>query len=180
MIVYHGSNSNFKKLRIAKDLVRCESTKTNEGMGIYFSTDVNVAKSYGKYLYTLEINDKYFKDFRKKNICRTYIMKVSQKIYKETKVDILSYINLEQVSDSMYFGGVSISFIGRELYLLLDSNERFYRLPKYKIDRIYQMLRVADKNPPVAYMFNYHIKNIGVIKKIDDDIVRIVNKENSY
>ena len=59
MVVYHGSNSNFKKLRISKDLVKRESTKTNEGMGIYFTTDKEIARSYGKYIYTIEINDKY-------------------------------------------------------------------------------------------------------------------------
>ena len=48
MIVYHGSNSNFKSLRISKSLVKHNSTLLNEGLGIYFSTDKEVARSYGK------------------------------------------------------------------------------------------------------------------------------------
>lgn len=180
MIVYHGSNSNFKKLRIAKELVQRESTKTNEGMGIYFSTNKEVARSYGKYIYTLEINDKYFLDFRARGRCRIYVGKIAQKIYKELKIDILDYISLEDTADRMYWGGLAISRVGREIYMLLDSNEKFYKLPQYKIERVYQILRGVDRKPPKAYMFKYHIENIGVIKDVSDGIVRIINKERSY
>ena len=180
MIVYHGSNSNFKKLRISSSLVQHESTKTNEGLGIYFSTDKEVARSYGKYIYTLEINDKYFIDFRNRTKCRLYVAKLAQSIYRELKVDILDYINIEETADRMYWGGLAISGVGIEVYMLLDSNENFYQLPKTKIERIYQILRAYDKKHLYAYMFNYHIKNIGVIKNVDDSIVRIINKEQSY
>lgn len=180
MIAYHGSNSNFKKLRIAKELIRRESTKTNEGMGIYFSTDKEVARSYGKYLYTLEINDKYFVDFRARGKCRLYLGKLAQKIYKELKIDILDYISLEETADRMYWGGLAISRVGREVYMLLDSNEKFYReVPQSKISRIYQILRAYDKKNLYAYMFRYHIKNIGVLKTVDEKVVRIVSKEQS-
>lgn len=36
MLVYHGSNSNFRTLRISKSLVKHDSTLENEGLGIYF------------------------------------------------------------------------------------------------------------------------------------------------
>lgn len=181
MIVYHGSNSNFKKLRISPSLVQHESTKTNEGLGIYFSTDKEVARSYGKYIYTLEINDKYFVDFRNRTKCRLYIAKLAQSIYKELKVDILQYFSLEDTADRMYWGGLAISGVGREIYTLLYPNEKWYENnSKTKIERVYQILRAYDKKHLYAYMFNYHIKNIGVIKKTDDNIVRIVNKEYSY
>lgn len=180
MLVYHGSDSNFKKLRIAKSLVKHESTLTNEGMGIYFSTDKEIAKSYGKYIYTLEINDKCFVDFRNRTKCRLYVAKLANSVYQKTGVDILQYINLEETADRMYWGGLSICGVGREIYLLLDSNEKFYQLPQGKIEKIYQMLRAYDKKQLNVYMFNYHIKNIGVIKKVNEDVVRIVKKENSY
>ena len=180
MIVYHGSNRNFKKLRIAKELVQRESTKTNEGMGIYFSTDKEVARSYGKYLYTIEINKAYFYDFRKRITCKGYIHKIVTTILRETGVDITRYYNIDETVDRLYFGGLAFSGIGRELYLVLDSNEKFYQLPQYKIERVYQMLRGFDRRPPKAYMFNYHIKNIGVIKDVSEDVVRIINKEQSY
>ena len=180
MIVYHGSNANFKQLRISSSLVKRESTKTNEGMGIYFSTNKEVAKSYGKYLYTLEINDKYFKDFRRRTICRLHIAEVAKKIYKELKIDILEYINMQEISERMYWGGQAICSVGREIYLLLDSNEKWYKLHQYKIDRVYQILRAYDKKSLKVYMFNYHIKDIGVIKDVSEDVVRIVNKEKLY
>ena len=181
MIVYHGSNSNFKKLRIAKELVQRESTKTNEGMGIYFSTDKEVARSYGKYIYTLEINDKYFKDFRRRTICRLHIAEVAKRIYKELHIDILEYFSMNDLAERMYWGGQAICSVGHEIYMLLDSNEKWYeKICKSKIERTYQMLRVYDKKSLKAYMFNYNIKDIGVIKDVSDEIVRIVCKEQSY
>ena len=45
MIVYHGSDSNFRKLRIAKELVKNSSTMLNEGMGIYFFTNKEQTQS---------------------------------------------------------------------------------------------------------------------------------------
>ena len=180
MIVYHGSNSNFKKLRIAKELVQRESTKTNEGMGIYFSTDKEVARSYGKYIYTLEINDKYFKDFRRRTICRLHIATVAKLIYKELKIDILEYFSMHDLAERMYWGGQAICNVGHEIYMLLDSNEKWYNIPQYKIERVYQMLRVYDKKSLKAYMFNYHIKNIGIIKDVSEDIVRIIDKKKMY
>lgn len=72
MIVYHGSNSNFKKLRIAKSLVKHQSTLENEGLGIYFTTDKEIARSYGKWIYSLEIPDDMI-DFRnKKSLHKIY------------------------------------------------------------------------------------------------------------
>ena len=94
MIAYHGSNSNFRQLRIAKSLVKHTSTLDNEGLGIYFSTDKEVAKSYGKYLYTLEINNKYFRDFRNIKTCRQYLALLSQEVYKRFKIDILYFIDM--------------------------------------------------------------------------------------
>lgn len=181
MIVYHGSNSNFRKLRIAKELVQRESTKTNEGMGIYFSTDINVAKSYGKYLYTLEINDKYFKDFRRRGICRLHVAQIAKKIYKELNIDILDYINMQELTERMYWGNQAICSVGHEIYMLLDSNEKWYRnVSNTKIERTYQMLRAIDKKSLKAYMFNYQIPNIGVIKDVSENTVKIINKEKIY
>jgi len=177
MIVYHGSNSNFKKLRIAKELVKHESSQLNEGLGIYFSTNKKVAESYGKYLYTLEINNKYFVDFRNKSKCQAYIRGIVLEIQQKTDIDILRYINLDTLLYYIHSGNVAISGTCREIYLILDSDEYFYSLPKIKIDRVFQILRTYDSKHLYAYMFNYHIKDIGVIKKVTDDIVKIVNKE---
>lgn len=178
MIVYHGSNSNFKHLRISKSLVKHSSTLNNEGLGIYFSTDRSVAESYGKYVYTLEINDKYFLDFRKKSVCRKYISDLTKEIYTKTNINIAKYIKLETLVDYMYFGGIAISGIAKEIELLLDSCEQWYiDVSESKQKQVFSILRLYNKRNLITYMFNYHIKNIGIIKSVDDNVVRIVNKE---
>lgn len=176
MIVFHGSNRNFRTLKISSSLVQRESTKTNEGLGIYFSTEKEVAESYGKYMYTLELNDKYFVDFRKKTNCRKYVQALRSSIYKETGIDITKYADLECLIDRMYMGGQAISGVSREVYMLLDSDCYFYELPKTKVETIYRILRNYDKKHLYSYMFNYNIKNIGVIKNVDSNIVRIIDK----
>lgn len=178
MIVYHGSNSNFRKLKIAKGLVRCESTMNNEGLGIYFSTDRSVAESYGKYLYTLEINDKYLVDFRKKAKCVSYIRKIISTVYKNTGVRIDNYFSAEEFANSMYFGRQVISRVGKEIGEVLDSTEKFYfAYNQTTREKVYRELRKIDRELKIAYLFTYYIKNIGVIKCADENIVRIINKE---
>lgn len=181
MVVYHGSNHNFKTLKISKSLVRYNSTLENEGLGIYFSTDKSVAESYGKYIYTLDINDKYFIDFRKQRNCITYVNNIVEQIKKITKININNYINTAQVANYMYFGGIAISGVGKEIYMLLDSTEQFYNeISTTNRKKIYIILRKIDKQPPKAYMFNYNIKNVGVIKDVSDDIVKIIDKRSAY
>lgn len=180
MIVYHGSNSNFRRLKIAKNLVKHQSTLDNEGLGIYFSTDIEVARSYGKYIYTLEINDAYLYDFRNINVCRKYLSKICFDISLKTGLDISKYIELENVALRMKLGGQAISGVGRELYMLLDSNFEWYQNSRTKVERVCSLLRSYDRNCPKAYMFEYHIKNIGVIKDVSEDIVTIVSKKSSY
>ena len=181
MIVFHGSNSNFNKLRIGKNLVKHRSTLDNEGISIYFSTDIDVAKMYGKYIYILEINNKYLLDFRNAYVCRKYINLIRTKILKEFNVDIFKYIESpEHLILRMKLGGQTICGVGHEIYMLLDSNESWYQLSKTKIEKIYKKLRSFDKNYLKAYMFNYHIPNVGVIKDVSDDVVTIKEKIKIY
>ena len=178
MIVYHGSNSNFTKLRIAKSLVKNSSTLENEGPGIYFSTDKSVAKHYGKYVYTLDINDKYFLDSRNAVICKKYLYSIEYYIYGKSGIDISKYIELDQVADRIRWRGMSISGICTEIQLLLDSNEYWYEQnSKSNIDKVYSILRNYDKKHLKAFMINSPSKNIGVIKDVSPDIVQIIRKE---
>lgn len=176
MIVYHGSNSNFKSLRISKSLVKHSSSLLNEGLGIYFSFDRKVAESYGKYLYTLEINDKLLLDFRKRSVCRLYIASMAKEIYKKTKLDILYYINMNEIAERIYYGEQCICILGDEIANILDSTDSWYfsTTEKQRIE-VYKMLRHMDKDKLHVYLFNYNIKNIGIIK--DLNAVRIINKE---
>lgn len=180
MRVYHGSNSCFRILRVHQSLVKSSATNLNEGIGIYFSLDRNVASSYGKYMYTLEINDNYIRDFRTKTACNKYIYKLIEHIYNKEKVDITNYADIKLISEYMHKGNIAISGVGREAYMLLDSNEKFYSLGESKIEKVFKLLENYDKDNLVAYLFNYNIKDIGIIKKVNDDIVRIVNRQKMY
>ena len=181
MIVYHGSTHRFQKLKVGKSLVDKRSTLDNEGCGIYFSTNRSVAESYGPYIYTLDINEDHFKDFRKRKTCEEYVNSLCQYINSKTGVDIRQYADLDSVVKYAKLGGIAISGIGREVALVLDSTETFYlNLSSSKRERIYQLLRNYDRKHLDAYMFEYHIKDIGVIKNVSKDVVKIVSREQWY
>jgi hypothetical protein len=181
MLVYHGSDSNFKQLRIAKSLCKRGSTVHNEGYGIYFTTDLEIAKSYGKYVYILEINDTVLHDFRRKNECTTYVSKLVTMLRKETNINLFEYIDVQGLIDRMYWGGLKIFDISTEILNLLDSTEKYYRATtETHRKKVASVLRRYTKNTLKAYLFTYSIKNIGVIKDVDPSIVKIVSRQQSY
>lgn len=177
MIAYHGSNSNFKKLRISKSLVKRGSTLVNEGLGIYFSTNRDVAESYGQYIYVLEINDRYVLDFRDRGTCINYMQGLVEGCFEVAGIDISQYFNVAEVVNRMQFGGLSIAGLGREIALCLDNNYEWYTgVSATRRTGVEGYLRGYDKKHLVAYMFRYHIENCGVLKSVDDNVVRIVEK----
>ena len=183
MIVYHGSHSNFKKLRISPKLCKHASTVTNEGYGIYFSTTPTVALTYGKYIYTLEINDDYIIDYRKKSECRKLVNTIMLYIKQECDINIYPYFkdSLERIIDNLYLGGLGISSIGDELILMLDSSYEWYAtVSNTKIQKVYRKLKSYNKTHMKAYLFNYHIKNIGIICDASDNVVKIIAKDWCY
>lgn len=182
MIVYHGSNARFDTLKISSSLVRYKSTLENEGVGIYFSLFREVAESYGNYLYTLEIKDSCLKDYRNYKMCYKYVLAISNLIYKREGISIYEYVDLAAVALSLYDGRVAINVVGNEIYLLLDSNYKWYESVKQsKIDKVYKVLCSSIIIPRdlhsfiTAYLFNYQIKGIGIIK--DLSCVRILKRE---
>lgn len=179
MIVYHGSNSRFETLRISKSLVKSEASELNEGIGIYFSTFKSVACSYGKYMYTLEINDNCLLDFRKKPVIRKYLKGIENEIYKTEKIYISRYVDLNALVEYIYQGNIAISGICREIELLLDSNESWYNCTPAQIERVYDILRKYDKKHQIGYLFNYNIAGIGILRKVGPEIVSIVKREKS-
>lgn len=153
----------------------------NEGCGIYFSTDREIAESYGRYLYTLEINESYLKDFRNINTCKAYVNDLAKHVKKETDINLSKYMQLYDTVKRVKYGELAVSDIGREISLLLDNNENFYSdLSESKRNRLLQILRVYDKKHLNVYMFTYHIPNIGIVKNLNPDIVRIISKEKRY
>lgn len=81
----------------------------------------------------------------------------------------------------MYYGGQSISRVGHDIAEILENTEEFYfAYSQTKKENIYRTLRSYDnfsKQRIKAYMFNYHIKNIGILKTTGDNVVRIKNVE---
>jgi hypothetical protein len=177
MLVYHGSNSNFKTLKISAKLVKNDSTLRNEGLGIYFSTNREIAESYGCYLYTLEINDSYLYDFRNKTVCTNFLNNLVKFIYINSSININQYINLLDIRDRMCYGGLCIFELQKEICALLENTEKWYiHTTETKRYGVYSLMRKFVKDNLIIYMFNYNIKDIGVIKKVTPDVVKIVDK----
>lgn len=178
MIVYHGSNSRFDTLRISKTLVKHNSTLLNEGLGIYFSLDRSVAESYGKYLYTLEVNDDKLFDMRLTRVVQSRIKWIIKEILKSTGIDISYYIEIKNLAKYVVDGRIAIDNICHEIYLLLDSQEGWYmNNNNTEINKVYRKLNQLNKVKVPAYLFNYNIKGVGVIKVVTPDIVKIISRE---
>ena len=178
MTVFHGSNHNFMNFRIGKDLVEHRSTMENEGLGIYFSTNVEVARSYGKYLYIVDMGDANVMDFRKKSDCEWLLMHIAVGL-KKYGIQLSDYITVQEkdmIIDRMYFGGQSISGLGNEIYNWLLNNEKFCSQKGIPVNSIRSYLKDYTDRRLDAYLFPYHIQNIGVIKKSGLGKVRIIDK----
>lgn len=175
MIVYHGSSHNFKTLRIRKDLTR-QSSRDNEGYGIYFSLDKKIAKSYGKYVYSIEVNDAYLVDMRKPGACSRYLSRLATDLYKKFGVDMRQFMDVSMLVRYLVAGGVAIYSVGTEVANMLDSTEEFYIRYGRVADKIFSWLR-AWNGAPKAYLFSYHIKDCGIIRDVSPEVARIVCKE---
>lgn len=181
VVVYHGSDHNFKKLKISSDLVARRSTKDNEGLGIYFSSDRSVAESYGKYVYILLINSEYLWDFRKRIDCVRYLNSMIKTVKDRTRINITSLgIGYSDIIDRMVFGGQRISMLGEEIARSLELNNDWkLNVPQYRKEQVRSILKHYDKKVLKAYFFRYHIDNVGVLKAVDESVVRIINKEST-
>lgn len=178
MIVYHGSIHNFRTLRLCPKYTQ-QYTRENEGVGIYFSTNRSVAEFYGKYIYTLEINDDALLDLRKKTNAKKYVSAMLANVRKKTKIPVQKYLDVPLLADDIVNGRVFIMNLGdRTMSLFLDSNERWYsdKITETQRQNVYRAIRQEDKKLK-AYMFQYHIKNIGVIKDVSPEVVKIIGKE---
>lgn len=175
MIVYHGSNVKVNKLKIDNKLSK-ESSLGNEGPGIYFSKDPGVARSYGKYLYTLNIDGNLVWDLRMLPFISKVMADIRYEVMKKTQVDISKYIDLNSIGQGIYWGNVGVSTLSREIGLHLDSSELLWTsIPNADkfIEEVKKVVTKFIKLKIKIYMFNYSIPEIGVIK--DEDLVHIVS-----
>ena len=175
MLVYHGSSHNFRVLRIRKDLTR-DSSKQNEGYGIYFSLDKSVAMSYGQYVYTIQVSDNFLMDMRDIRMCRGYVQKIRKELYDAFGICMERYLSMQSLADSLQCGMIPIIGTCREIKLLMDSDERFYSQCGRRSEAIFKWLD-AYAGAPKAYLFSYNIKDCGIIRDVSPNIATIVQKE---
>lgn len=175
MLVYHGSNHSFRTLRIRKELAK-STTLENEGYGIYFSLYRDVAESYGKWLYTLDVSNKYLVDMRDFNTCSAYVLKLRQEMLAVFKLRLEDFFDMQLLARYLWQGGVAISGVGKEVQNLLDSSEEFYMRHGKNSEAIFEWLR-KWRGIPKAYLFTYNIRGCGIIRDVSPEVVRIVDKE---
>ena len=165
VIVYHGSHHRFDNAKIVKKNTR-DSSKLNEGYGIYFSLDPNVAKSYGSYIYELTLDSDDIIDFRVKSNCKLLLNKIISEVKRGTGVDISRYVDFNSILDDLYYGDLGLHNVDVEIAMYLDSNEDYYTRHNNKALKVESILNgLAEKLlKDKAYLFNYNIKDVGIIK----------------
>ena len=180
MIAWHGSCHNFQKFRISRALTS-ESSLQNEGMGIYFSTDRSVAEAYGRYIYTIEINDRQLKDFRTLRACRKYISDMLEYARQKTGIDLSDIIDIENIAVYIHEGQIAVSGAARETELILDSSAYWYSaFSETARTRALQSLRAFENKNLAAYLLpetKYGIKGCGIIRKATPEVVTILSKK---
>lgn len=178
MVVYHGSNHNFKTLRISKSLASHDESTLVEGYGIYFSTFRDVAESYGKYVYVLNLNPAYIIDFREFKGCVKYLSSLREDVNKCYKVDIFKFLSLPPLVYGMVNGQFAVTRISNEVYLLLDSDPRWHELIGNSYESIMSYIRGYDQQHQVIVLYNDpSIRGAGVVKRILPEAVKIYAKE---
>lgn len=175
MLVYHGSSHNFKTLRIRKDLTR-ESSKNNEGYGIYFSLDKSVAMSYGRYVYTIQVADNYLIDMQDMRLCLGYVHKICKEFHDMFGVRLEWFLDVRSLAEYLQCGTIPVIGVCREIKLLLDSNERFYVKCGRHVESMFKWLDFYA-GAPKAYLFTYQIKDCGIIRDVSPSVATIVQKE---
>lgn len=81
--VYHGSNANFKTF----DYSKIRTHGTSEGIGFYFTNNIEVAENYANngYLYSVSFNGKKSLSSTKKTITKTMLKKYLKALEKHLK-----------------------------------------------------------------------------------------------
>lgn len=123
MILYHGSTKDFDKFEIAEKHLSTKIENLIEGMGIYFSDKKEFAKSYGSYIYTVELDENDCWDFTNPKTMPMFIDKVAKKV----NFPIMNFLSKDSF-EWILNGNLSIRRFSREIMLQLDSTETFYEV----------------------------------------------------
>lgn len=149
--LYHGSHKLFNSFKIGKEWVVRDESLLAEGLGIYLTEDKKLADSYGKYLYTVEIDEQSVTDFTDAFVVR----KVIHSISTDVTISLDEEIDIEQVIERVLNGGIKVTQLYDEINQLLDSNYSFYEryghLITYEEDCLLEKVKVS---------FFHHIKDV--------------------
>lgn len=127
MILYHGSYKKFNKFEISEVLsIHDSQTVLPEGIGIYMIDDKEFTKSYGNFIYKVEIKENNIFDATNKKEIKNKIDELNSSIIGVNIYNYLTKNNLEDVLHGVLRGNLSIVRLGREISLLLDSKEEFW------------------------------------------------------
>lgn len=166
MILYHGSSHRFSKPDMRAIKKYCgDSSRNNEGYGLYCSTDIDVARSYGKYTYIMEVDDKHVIDFSKMTNCKFILKKLIINVRNKTGIDITPFIDAMYICSGIQQGKIGVAFIGDYIRVILDNSEKFYvRYGKY-VDNVLNALTDFDnKCVPKIYKVQCNVRNVVIIK----------------
>lgn len=160
--LFHSSNSKFEEFKISKELSNTELKQLKQGLGVYMSADKSSVENYGKYLYTINIDEKQISDFTNKN----YITSLFEKISKEVDVDLLGIIGVDTLVDCLSTGFYPVTNF-EDISLLLDSYDMFYFQ--------YSSLLTYDENCLLKKIEKAYFETINdIVKYYDEDLEKDV------
>lgn len=122
MILYHGSMRKFDRFSISKSLVNGSVENLVEGLGVYMTSDYDLASTYGDTIYTIEVNNNSISDFTNIN----YIKRLLNNIELEVGIVLDDYFNVDDMILDVKDGFISTTLLYKEICDQLDSSEAFY------------------------------------------------------
>lgn len=166
MLLYHGSSHRFSKPDMRAIKKYCsDASSNNEGYGLYCSTDLSVAQSYGKYTYVVVVDDKDVIDFSKMANCKFILKKLVIHIRNNTGVDITPFIDVIQICNGIQQGRIGVAFIGDYIRIILDNSEKFYsKCEKYADSVLNALIDFDNKCVPKMYKVQCNVRNVVIIK----------------
>lgn len=123
ILVYHGSPSSFKKFKIEEKLSNRSISLLAEGLGIYMSENVELASTYGSYLYQIELQVKDITNFTNEQEIRNLLQNMSN----EVEIDLESEIDANAIITGLLSGNISTTSMFKEISDWLDNNESFHQ-----------------------------------------------------
>ena len=178
MIVYCSSDMLDRQLKIPLSLKHDDIEQLKEGLGVYFSLKKSDVMHSGKFVYTVELNDRAIIDFRKRSVIENYLMKMITDVAVKYKVDLLRYFTLPEMVDNIDSGCISIDNLANSIVYIITHNEQLVKsMTAQTLSEMCNYIKFFKTHNAHAYFFKDKNKNIGVIKNTRPEIAKIVKVE---